>query len=171
MAKKKVKISVSNDRLVEGFLTLLIGILFLFLRGNTIINIAMTVFGVALLVLAILDLLDHQIFQGVVKAVVGVVVLIFGWAFVEVALIVLAIVLLVWGIYELYLLIKHHVSGNALAVILRYISPILSIVIGVLLLVNRAGTVDAISVVIGVVLIIDAILLFYDALRTKKKKK
>lgn len=171
MAKKKRKISVSNDRLVEGFLTLLVGILFLFLRGDTIINIAMTVFGVALLVLAVLDLMDHQMYPAIVKAVIGVVVLIFGWAFVEVAMIVLAIVLLIWGIYELYLLVKNRVGGNALAVILRYISPILSIVIGVLLLVNRSGTVNAISVVIGVVLIIDAILLFYDALRTKKKSR
>ena len=75
MAKKKI--SFSNEKWIEGVLTILLGILFLILQGK-VVSIAMTILGVALIIMAVLDLLDHQTFPAIVKAVFGVVVLIFG---------------------------------------------------------------------------------------------
>ena len=83
MAKKKL--TLSSDKLIEGALTILLGILFLILQGE-VIKVAMTILGVVLIVMAVLDLLDHQTFPAIVKAVFGVVVLIFGWALTTAAL-------------------------------------------------------------------------------------
>ena len=159
MAKKKGKLS--NNQLLEGGIMILLGVLFLILKGETIIHVAMTVFGVALLVLAILDFLDHKTLPAIVKAV---------FAVVDVALIVLAAVILIWGIYELYLKLRVHLKGsNALYTILLYISPILDILLGLLLLFNRGGTIAVISIVVGILLIVDGVMLIWDG--TKKKSK
>ena len=104
------------------------------------------------------------------KAVFAVVVLVFGWALVDVALIVLAAVILIWGIYELYLKLRVHLKGsNTLSTILLYISPILDILLGLLLLFNRGGTIAVISIVVGILLIVDGVMLIWNG--TKKKSK
>ena len=53
MAKKKVKLN--GNSMLEGVFLIVLGVLFVFLTGETIIHTAMTIFGVALLILAILD--------------------------------------------------------------------------------------------------------------------
>ncbi len=168
MAKKKVKLN--GNSMLEGLFLIVLGVLFVFLTGETIIHTAMTIFGVALLILAILDFLDHQTLPAIVKAVFGVVVLVFGWALVDVALIVLAAVILIWGIYELYLKLRVRLKGsNTLNTILLYISPILDILLGLLLLFNRGGTVKVISVVVGILLIVDGVMLVWNGMKKKSK--
>lgn len=168
MAKKKLKLD--GNKLLEGGIMILLGILFLLLKGETIIHVAMTIFGVALLVLAILDFLDHLTLPAIIKTVFAVVVLVFGWALVDVALIVLAAVILIWGIYELYLKLRVHLKGrNTLSTILLYITPILDILLGLLLLFNRGGTIAVISVIVGVLLIIDGVMLICDGMKKKTK--
>ena len=169
MAKKKL--TLSSDKLIEGALTILLGILFLILQGE-VIKVAMTILGVVLIVMAVLDLLDHQTFPAIVKAVFGVVVLIFGWALTTAALYILAAVLLIWGIYELYAKLKIHLKGNSVGLtVTLYIAPILNIVLGLLLLFNQSGTVAWIFIVVGVLLIIDGVMLLCDAFSKKKKSK
>ena len=169
MAKKKL--TLSSDKLIEGALTILLGILFLILQGE-VIKVAMTILGAVLIVMAVLDLLDHQTFPAIVKAVFGVVVLIFGLALTTAALYVLAAVLLIWGIYELYAKLKIHLKGNSVGLtVMLYIAPILNIVLGLLLLFNQSGTVAWIFIVVGVLLIIDGVMLLCDAFSKKKKSK
>lgn len=169
MAKKKL--TLSSDKLIEGALTILLGILFLILQGE-VIKVAMTILGVVLIVMAVLDLLDHQTFPAIVKAVFGVVVLIFGWALTTAALYILAAVLLIWGIYELYAKLKIHLKGNSVGLtVMLYIAPILNIVLGLLLLFNQSGTIAWIFIVVGVLLIIDGVMLLCDAFSKKKKSK
>lgn len=169
MAKKKL--TLSSDKMIEGALTILLGILFLILQGE-VIKVAMTILGVVLIVMAVLDLLDHQTFPAIVKAVFGVVVLIFGLALTTAALYVLAAVLLIWGIYELYAKLKIHLKGNSVGLtVMLYIAPVLNIVLGLLLLFNQSGTVAWVFIVVGVLLIIDGVMLLCDAFSKKKKSK
>lgn len=169
MAKKKL--TLNSEKLIEGALTILLGILFLILRGE-VIPVAMTILGVVLIVMAVLDLLDHQTFPAIVKAVFGVVVLIFGLALTTAALYILAAVLLIWGIYELYAKLKIRLKGNSVwLTVLLYIAPILNILLGLLLLFNQSGTVAWIFIVVGVLLIIDGVMLLCDAFSRKKKSK
>lgn len=168
MAKKKVKLS--GNSLLEGAVMILLGVLFLVVPAATIVQITMTVFGVALLVLGVLDLVDRQTLPGIIKLVFGVVVIVFGWALVEFALIVLAAVILIWGIYELYAKLRIHLKGsNTLNTILLYISPILDILLGLLLLFCRGEAMKVISIVVGILLIVDGVMLIWNA--TKKKSR
>lgn len=165
MAKKK-KIKLTGNPLLEGIFLILVGILFLVLGTDYIIKVTMTVFGVALLVLAVLDLLDHQVLPGIIKLVFGVVVIVFGLALVDVAMIVLAAVILIWGIYELYAKLRIHLRGsNTLNTILLYISPILDILLGLLLLFNRGSAMTVISVIVGILLIVDGAMLLINGLK------
>lgn len=168
MAKKRVTF---DDKLIEGALTILLGILFLILQGD-VITIAMTVLGVVLIVMAVLDVLDHRTLSAIVKAVFGVVVLIFGWALTAAALYILAALLLIWGIWELYSKLHIHLKGNTPGLtVMLYIAPILNILLGLLLLFNQGATVSWIFIVVGVMLIVDGVMLLCSAFGTKKKKK
>lgn len=168
MAKKTVRFS--NNQLIEGALTILLGILFLILQDK-VITVAMTILGVVLIVLAVLDLLDHQTFPAIVKAVFGVVVLVFGWAITTAALYILAAVLLIWGIYELYAKLRVHLKGNSVwLTVMLYIAPILNILLGLLLLFNQNGTVAWVFIVTGVLLIVDGVMLLCSAFSKKSRK-
>lgn len=168
MAKK---CPIKKDVLIEGALTILLGILFLILKAD-VISVAMTVLGVVLIVMAVLDLIDRNVLPAIIKAVFAVLVLVFGWVLVNAALYIVAALLLIWGIYELYAKIKVHLKGkNFLATLLLYVSPILSILIGLLLLFNQGGTVTWVFIVTGIILILDGVLLLCDAFKTKKKSK
>ena len=94
MAKKK------QLKLPEGLITSLfmvaLGILFLIMKGG-VIGLAVTILGVALLVSAVMDFLNKDITTCIVKAIIGVCVLVFGHLFVDVAVIIVAAVVLVYG--------------------------------------------------------------------------
>lgn len=168
MAKK---CPIKKDAVIEGALIILLGVLFLILKAD-VISVAMTVLGVVLIVMAVLDLIDRNVLPAIIKAVFAVLVLVFGWVLVQAALYIVAALLLIWGIYELYAKIKVRLKGkNFFATLLLYISPILSILIGLLLLFNQGGTVTWVFIVTGIVLIIDGVLLLCDAFKTKKKSK
>lgn len=169
MAKKKI--TFSNDDLIEGALTILLGILFLILQGQ-VITVAMTILGVVLIVMAVLDLLDHRTFPAIVKAVFGVVVLLFGWVITTAALYILAAVLLIWGIYELYTKLRVHLKGNTVGLtVMLYIAPILNILLGLLLMFNQSGTAAWVIIVVGVLLIVDGVMLLCGAFSKKSKKR
>lgn len=168
MAKK---VLINTEKLIEAALTMLLGILFLIMKQG-VVSIAMTVLGVVLLVLAVLDLLDRKTLPAIIKAVFGVVVIVFGLALAQAALYVLAAILLIWGIYELYSKLKIHLRGNTVGLtVMLYLSPIMNIVLGLLLLCNQGGTLTWIFIIVGVLLIVDGALLLCDAFRTQKKKK
>ncbi len=153
MAKKKVDI---GNNLIEGLLTILLGVLFLILQGN-VISIAMTVIGVMFIVLAVMDFVAKDVLPGVVKAVIGVVTIVFGWAFVSVALIVMGVVLIIRGVYGIYLAIKTKAN------IFAYVGSALSLVIGVLLLIAWRQAVDTYFIVSGIILIVEGVLTIFGA--------
>lgn len=168
MAKK---VLINTEKLIEAIITMLLGILFL-IKQQGVVGIAMTVLGIVLLVLAVLDLLDRKTLPAIIKAVFGVVVIVFGLALAQAALYVLAAILLIWGIYELYTKLKIRLRGNTVGLtVMLYISPIMNIVLGLLLLFNQGGTLAWIFIIVGVLLIVDGALLLCDAFRTQKKKK
>ena len=133
--------------LSSALLSLLVGGLFLWLREG-VISIAMTVMGVALLVLAIVDLAHRRTFMGVVKAVLGGFILLAGWAILSLALYVLAAVLLIWGI--LGLISGARRGGRAM----RLLAPITAILSGACLLLAPGGTLSWVFIVSGALLLL-----------------
>lgn len=132
--------------------TIVLGALFVVQRSG-VIHTAITLIAAILLLSAILDLIKKQIGSGVVKGVVAVCVMVFGWLFVELALYLIAAVLLLNGISQLIQIVKEKPISY-----LPYAAPVFSLIAGSCLLFNQGGAVDWIFVVVGIVLIVDGIL-------------
>ncbi len=144
MAKKKIDIP---EGLVMSIFMIVLGILFLVMKSG-VIGLAVTILGIALIVSAVLDLLNKDMTSCVVKAVIGVCVLVFGNLFLNVALIIIAAVMLVYGILELVNLFK---AGKKDLV--KFIEPVVIVVIAVALLVSHWVAIDLIFIIIGILFI------------------
>ena len=158
---------VNTTKLLPALLMILVGALFLLWKG-AVISAAMTVIGVLLIVSAIVNLVRKNYVAGVVGAVMGVMVLCFGWLFLSVALYVLAAILLIYGIL---LLIEVGKRGfrhmGALAVVIRVAQPVICILIAACLLFNQGGTVDWVFILSGLFLIVEGVLALGDAMGIK----
>ena len=158
------------SQLVSSIMTLILGILFVILKGE-VVGIALTVFGVVLIVTAIIELVRKNIVSGIIKAVLGIAVLAFGWALLDIALLVIGIVLIIFGILELVkriVAIVKKQNGKLLATILGFISPVFSAVAGYFLVTSSGEAVNWAIILGGVLLIIDGILALIEALVSKK---
>ena len=156
-----------KDLLLSSLVTIVLGIWFLIFKGG-VVSIAMTVFGVLLIVLGILDLVDKKVVPAVVKIVLGVVVIVFGWALVSAVLYILGALLLILGILMLIDLSNEKLKGKSVfEVLMKILIPALLIVTALCLFFNQGGTLDWVFIVSGVVLIVEGIVMLIDASQMK----
>ena len=126
--------------------------------------------AVLLIVLGIMNLTTKLVAPGVVKIVVGALVILFGWVLVSAALYILAALLLIFGILQLYAQIKLNTKGaRIIDTIFAYALPVICIVIAFFLFFNQGGTVDWVFIVAGVFTIIEGILMLANSLRKNEK--
>src|SRR5574344_2087032 len=69
--------------------------------ATQIVSIAITVIGVILIVLGILNIVHKNTVYGIIELIVGILVIVFGWTMAWIALIVLAVIMVVYGIQGL----------------------------------------------------------------------
>ena len=158
-----------SSQFVSALMTLILGVLFVILKGE-VVGIALTVFGVVLLISAVLELIKLKIASGIIKAILGIAVLIFGWVLIDIALLVIGIVLIVFGVLELVKRIVAVFKKNntkLLAKILGFISPVFSIVAGYFLITSSGETVAWAIILGGVLLIINGALALIEAISSK----
>lgn len=150
MAKKKSKINVSSSNLLTAIIYAIIGILLVVLKGGSL-GILMTAVGALLVVLGVVDAFKNKdMVKGVVEAVVGVAIIVCGWLIADIVLLVLGIVLIVKGVAEL---LKQFKKGFP-----TILSPIVTIVIGVLLVIAKWALLDTFCLIAGIIFIINAVL-------------
>ena len=138
-----------SEKIISAILTLVLGILFIVLKGQ-VVSIAMTILGVLLIVLGIMNLTTKLVAPGVVK--------------------ILAALLLIFGILQLYAQIKLNTKGaRIIDTIFAYALPVICIVIAFFLFFNQGGTVDWVFIVAGVFTIIEGILMLANGLRKNEK--
>lgn len=153
-----------SEKIIAAVLTMALGILFMLLK-DTFIGLLMTVAGVALIVLGIIDIVNKLVPPAVVKMVTGVLVVVCGWVIVEAILYIFAGILLVFGILLLYYKIKNNVRGCTLwQTILEFVTPVICITIGILLLFHSAAIVNFVFIASGVLAFIEGGIMLYDAL-------
>lgn len=139
-----------TEKILCALFTIALGVLLIVLKGD-LISIIMTVFGIGLLALGILDLFRKQFPPAVVKGVGGIVVVLCGWVIVSAVLYIVAGILLIAGILLLYEKIKRGNSCDGILQILcEYVAPALCIVIGILFLFNKGNTVNWVFIVGGI---------------------
>lgn len=148
-----------SNRLVWAILYIALGLMFIVLKGS-IVSIALTVTGSAAIVMGIIDFSNKNTPAGTAKTVGGACIIIFGWMFVSLALNLLAGILIVSGLFHLYQLRKGPwaVSSSVQKAFL-YLEPIASVLAGITLLFNQAGSIAWIFTVTGILLVVEGILL------------
>ena len=153
-----------TEKIIAAVLTMALGILLIIMKGN-FISILMTVAGLCLIVLGVSDMIHRCVAQAVVKSIVGVFVIVCGWATVGAVLYIVSAILLIFGILLLYDKIKRGVRCRALLnTVLEYTVPSICILIGVLLLFHRASIVKVIFICTGVLTLIEGGILLFNAL-------
>ena len=159
---KKRKNNKSNDLLTAAAL-ILIGLLFIIYKGG-IISLAMSLIGITLIVLGIIDIIKKRVVSGVIKLVFSALVMLAGWLFITLALYVLGAFLLVAGVSQLVALSKVKLKKLTLPVAMHYAQPIIYILIAVCLFFNQGGAISWVFTVSGIFLIIDGIAALIGAL-------
>lgn len=148
-----------TSNLITTILTIVIGVLFVALKGG-VIGIAMTVLGVGLIVWAVLDIIDKNNTSGIIKLVAGIVVIVFGWTLASIVLYVMAALLLVYAIYQLYELVTNKVKD-----VVKFIEPGVMALIAILLLFNQGGTIAWVFIVAGIFLIVEGALALINCIK------
>lgn len=153
MAKSKSKTKISTNNILTCAIYAVIGLLLIILRGGSL-NILMTVVGALLLVMGIVDLVKNKdTVKGLIEAVIGVAIIVCGWLVVDIVLLVFGILLILKGVVEV---IRNYKSGFK-----AVLSPIVTIIIGVLLVIAKWTLLDVICIIAGVVFLVNAVLVLF----------
>jgi uncharacterized membrane protein HdeD (DUF308 family) len=152
---KKRKSNKSNE-LLTAIALIIIGGLFIIYKGE-VISIAMSLIGITLVVLGIIDILRARVFSGVVKLVFAALVVLAGWLFVTLALYVLGAFLLIAGITQLIAISKLKIKKLTLPAVMHIAQPVIYILVAICLFFNQGGAISWVFILSGVFLILDGI--------------
>ncbi len=152
-----------SERILAACFTMVVGILLIVMKDD-FISILMTLLGVGLLALGVMDLVAHNVPAAVIKIVCGVLVIVCGWVIVRAVLYIVAAALLVFGILLLYDKIKHKVRGfTPFRTVCEYAVPVFYILTGVLLLFHNNAAIEAILIICGALTVLEGAIALYNA--------
>lgn len=134
---------------------MVVGVLLIAMQ-DSFIGLLMTVAGVSLVVLGVVDLFHRLFPPAVVKIVTGVLITVCGWVLVQAVLYVAAALLLIAGILFLYDKLKKRIRCvTPFLTVVDYLLPIGCILIGLLLLFHQAVAIEFIFVTCGILTIVE----------------
>lgn len=160
-----MKKKIGND-LVTALALILIGALFMIYKSE-VISIAMSIIGVTLIILGVVDFVRKFVVSGVVKIAFGVLVLAAGWLFITLALYILGAFLLIAGVSELYKLTKVKIKKMTLPMAMHIVQPIIYILVAICLFFNQGGALSWVFTVSGLFLVIDGVVALIGAFDKK----
>lgn len=151
-----------NTKKITAIVAIVVGLLFLILKGE-VISIALTVLAVGAVAMGIYKLIKKETQVGITAIVIGVVVGLCGWLFVNVTLVVIAVLMILGCVMNLLGNLKNDgykmSVGQALKV---YLKPVLGIIAGICLLFNQGGVMNWVFIVTGVLFIIEGAMLLIE---------
>ncbi len=150
MAKKK---SNQTNTLLSAVLYILIGVLFCVFRAG-VLNWAMTAIGAVLVIVGILKVAKNAVAEGVFTAALGVLVILGGWMFLDIILLVLGVALAVMGVFDLIKALDGKKKNTS-----AILASVITVAAGILLIVSRWALLDWFIIALGVILIIDGVLM------------
>ena len=142
---KKLNVNTSSP-----LLYIVLGAL-LIIFGDSMLGWAMTIAGIFFIVTGVMDILKGNLVSGIVNLFIGIAIIAAGWLIASVVLLVLGLFIAFRGAMDLVPLLKNGVKD-----IVRYISPVLTVVVGLALAFGNG--VEIIITVVGVLLIVDGAL-------------
>ena len=144
---KKLNLNVSSP-----LLYIILGVLLVVFQDK-MLGWAMTIAGIFFIVTGVLDALKSNLVSGIINIFIGIAIIAAGWLITSLVLLVLGLFIAFKGAMDLVPLLKSGVKDA-----LRYISPVLTVVVGFALAFGNG--VGIIITVVGVLLIIDGTLAF-----------
>ena len=157
-----------TEKIIISLLTIALGIAFIVKDPGFIIGYAATAIGVFLCITGGYDYAKGDTLKGIIKAVVGALLVFFPWLMANILIYVFAGFLIVLGLLYLFGSLGSKLKGLPLLLVL--LVGIFYIVVGVLIIVNAHVAQGWIIYVMGALLIIDGAISLLDALTTKEKK-
>ena len=118
MAKKTINIS-------SPILYLILGILLMIFKMQ-MLSWAMTLAGIAFVVMGVLDIINKRTKSGIFNIALGVIILVVGWTILNVVLLVLGVLIAAKGVMDLVEVLKRK-KRNALKVILAALTIALGV--------------------------------------------
>jgi len=153
-----------NINRIGAIIAIALGIMFCVLKGG-VISIALSIIGVTAIIMGVVDFAGKRTSPGIVKVVIGVCVIVFGWMFVDIALYIVAAILLIQGLKTIVEAIKNKADNNSAQNVIAIIRPVACVVAGGCLLFNKNEMIDGVFVVVGVLLLIEGVLALTDSRR------
>jgi len=142
---------------------MVVGVLLIVLKGK-FIGVIAAVVGVSLIVLGLVDAFGGGIPPAVIKIVVGVLIVICGFAIVRAVIYVISAVLLIAGVLLLYDKLKNGLRCiETPQRICEIAMPSVCILIGVLLLFHNAKMMNVILILCGILSFIEGGLILFNA--------
>ena len=146
-----------SNKILSSLITIILGVLLIIYRAG-FVSIAITVFGVVLIILGAIDLAnkkDNNV--AIVKIILGILFVVFAWAFTKIAFIILGVLLILYGCLIIYGYAKSKTKfANFLPNLIIYANGLVLIIAGVCCF--FAYTLDKMFIIVGVILIVDGIL-------------
>ncbi len=155
-----------SNKLLTSVITIVLGVL-LMVWKTSIISIAITLFGVYLIILGILDLVNKKDeTTAIIKLIVGVAAILLAWLLTAVAVITLGVILMLHGITLILDIIKANKQVKGLVpTIMLWAVPVISIAAG--LFIAFGSGMDWAFIVVGVIVIIEGMISLVQALTEK----
>ncbi len=141
-----------NSSLLTALMYIVVGLLFCIFRAS-VLNWLLTIVGVLFIVLGVLDALNKNWVPAAVDVAIGAIIILGGWLFVEIVLIVFGVLIALKGVTSLMDALKPRKKSIADIVFAG-----LTIFVGVMLVVSKWLMLDWFFIVLGIVFIVDGIL-------------
>ena len=144
-----------------GLLSVLLGILFIILKQD-VITISMCIIGALFIAAAIYDLVKKAYPFAIIKGVIGPSIIVFCWLFINLALFILAAIIIAFGLLQIVGIEAIADLCGTKQKIFIYAKPVIYILAGLCLLLNQWATMGFAFIFIGILLIISGIILLFE---------
>lgn len=149
------KLQIKESNIVTCALYVAIGILLCVMRTG-MLNILMTIVGALFIAYGVYDLIKGNTTAGIVELLIGIVIIVCGWTIATWVLLIFGVLLIIKGIIDIVNLVKSKSKVNA-----AWISPIVTVIIGIILCVAPFAIGDIICIIVGAVFIINGVLILF----------
>jgi uncharacterized membrane protein HdeD (DUF308 family) len=153
-----------TEKILSSIFTIALGVLLIVMKGE-MISVFMTVLGIALIVLGIIELLQKCVTPAVIKIVFGGLIIFFGWTIVTAVVYIIAAMILIVGILSLYDCIRFKLRSLSDEELVRtLLTPVVCILIGLTLFFNQW---DWIFVLAGILTVLEGGVILWNVLCEK----
>ncbi|MBQ9790389.1 MAG: DUF308 domain-containing protein [Clostridia bacterium] len=153
MAKSNSKLNLTTNNIMSCILYAVIGLLLVVLKGGSL-NILMTIVGALLIVVGFVDIVKNKnVTKGIIELLAGIAIIVCGWLIADIVLLVFGALMIVKGTMEI---IQNRKNGWG-----ALLSPIVTVVLGILLVIAKWTLLDVICIVAGVIFLINAVLALF----------